>query len=105
MQHKTRKYTGHHIQNELLKILALGHLSDIASSITGSGYFTLECGEVTDTSNKKQVIVFLRWVDKFEAHKDFIGPKRMQYVKGSHKYYTYTTTMIFQCTIQDGHKQ
>ena len=36
--------------------------------------FTLESDEVTDSSNKEQVIVCLRWVDKkFEPFEDFIG--------------------------------
>ena len=52
MQRKKRKYTDHHIQNELLKMLALGHLRLTAANITKSGYFTLESDEVTDASNK-----------------------------------------------------
>ena len=48
MQRKTRKYTDHHIQNELLRILALSHLRKIASRVHESGYFSLEADEVTD---------------------------------------------------------
>ena len=74
MQRKTPKYTDHHIQNELLKVVALGHLRTIASEIRESGYFALESDEVTDSSNQEQIIVCLRWVDsKLEAHEDFIG--------------------------------
>ena len=74
MQRKTRKYTDHHIQNELLQILALGHLRKIAADINEAGYFTLESDQVTDSSNKEQVIVCLRWVDaQFEPHEEFIG--------------------------------
>jgi len=74
MQRRTHKYTDHHIQNELLQILALGHLRKIASSIRESGYFALEADEVIDVSNKEQLVVCLRWVDsKFEPHEDFIG--------------------------------
>lgn len=74
VQCRTHKYTDHHIQNELLQILALGHLCKIASSIRESGYFALEADEVTDVSNKEQLVVCLRWVDsKFEPHEDFIG--------------------------------
>ena len=74
MQRKTRKYTDHHIQNELLKVVALGHLRKIASEIRESGYFALESDEVTDSSNQEQIIVCLRWVDsRLEAHEDFIG--------------------------------
>lgn len=59
MQRKKQKYTDHHIQNEFLKILALGHMRSIAADINRSGFFTLEADEVTDTSNKEQVIVWL----------------------------------------------
>ena len=70
MQCKTRKYTDHHIQNELMQIMAVNHLRKIAAMITEAGYFSLEADEVTDSSNKEQVIVCLRWVDAyFEAHK------------------------------------
>ena len=74
MKRKTNKYTDHHIQNELLKILAHRHLRKIAMNINEAGYFALESDEVTDSSNKEQVIVCLRSVDsKFEPHEDFIG--------------------------------
>ena len=63
MQRKTRKYTDHHIQNELLQIMALSHLRKIAANINEASYFCLESDEVTDASNKEQVIVCLRWVD------------------------------------------
>ena len=74
MKRKTNKYTDHHIQNELLKILANRHLRRIAKDINEAGYFALESDEVTDSSNKEQVIVCFRWVDsKFVPHEDFIG--------------------------------
>ena len=74
LRQKTRKYTDHHIQNEILQIMALQHLRTIADEIRKSGYFVLESDEVTDASNKEQVIVGLRWVDScLEPHEDFIG--------------------------------
>ena len=74
MKQKTRKYTDHHIQNEILQIMAVNHLRTIADNIRNSGYFVLESDEVTDASNKEQVIVCLRWVDShLEPHEDFIG--------------------------------
>ena len=69
MKRKSRKYTDHHIQNELIQILALQHLRTIASDIHNSRFFALESDEVTDSSNKEQVIICLRWVDEhIEAH-------------------------------------
>ena len=63
-------------------MLALGHLRLIAANITKSGYFTLESDEVTDASNKEQVIVCLRWVDeKLVAHEDFVGLHHVDNIK------------------------
>ena len=52
---KTNKYTDHHIQDELIKLLAHSHLCRIAVDIKAAGYFALEADEVTDASNKEQV--------------------------------------------------
>ena len=69
MQQKKHKYTDHHIQNEFLKFVALDHLRKIASNIQQLGYYTLQADEVTDASNKEQVVTCLRWVDsQFEPH-------------------------------------
>jgi len=54
--------------------MALSHLCRIAADIKEARYFALEADEVTDSSNKEQLVVCLRWVDSgFEAHKDFVG--------------------------------
>ena len=74
MKRKTNKYTDHHIQDEVIKLLAHSHLRRIAADIKAAGYFAVEADEVTDSSNKEQVVVCIRWVnDKFEAHEDFVG--------------------------------
>ena len=74
MKRRTRKYTDHHIQNKLLHVLSLGHSCKIATNIRESGYFCLEAGEVTDSANKEQLVVCLRWVERqFEPHVEFIG--------------------------------
>ena len=74
MKRKTNKYTDHHIQDEVIKLLAHSHLRRITADIKAAGYFAVEADEVTDSSNKEQVVVCIRWVDdKFEAHEDFVG--------------------------------
>ena len=74
MRRKTNKYTDHHIQDALIKLLAHSHLRRIAADIKAAGYFALQADEVSDSSNKEQVAVCIRWVDdKFEAHEDFVG--------------------------------
>ena len=48
-------------------------MSKIGDSIRYAGYFTLEADEVTDSSNKEQLIICLRWVDNyFDPHEEFI---------------------------------
>ena len=74
MCQKTHRYTDHHIQDELLKLLAQNHLRQIASDINEAGYFALQADDLTNSSNQEQVVVCIRWVDaQFQAHEDFIG--------------------------------
>ena len=60
MKRKTNKYTDHIIQDELIKYMALSHLRRIAADIKEARYFALEADEVTDSSNKEQLVVCLR---------------------------------------------
>ena len=54
--------------------MAHSHLRRIAADIKAASYFAVEADEVTDSSNKEQVVVCIMWVDdKFEAHEDFVG--------------------------------
>ena len=48
-------------------------IRDLVSEIRG-GLFSIICDEYTDISNKEQLTIRIRWVDKeLEAHKDFLG--------------------------------
>ncbi len=61
-------------QNELLQLMSLAIQRDIMSNIHDSNYFTIMADECTDSANKEQVVICLRWVDhKLEVHEDFIG--------------------------------
>ena len=87
MQRKIRKYTFHHIQDELLKVVALEYMHRIVSETCESGYFAMESDELTGSSNQEQIIVCQRWVDsKLEAHEDF---------KGLHHVDDITTNTVF----------
>ena len=71
---KSDKYTSHHIQNEMLQVMALRILREICDSIRGAPFYSLMADEVTDSSNREQVVVCLRWVDQhFEPHEEFVG--------------------------------
>lgn len=49
-------------------------VKDIATSIKSAGFFAILSDECTDISNKEQLTVCLRWIDKaLEPHEDFVG--------------------------------
>ena len=54
---RTDKYTSPQIQNELIKIMAQHVFRDIAAFIHNAKFFSLMADEVTDASNKEQVVV------------------------------------------------
>ena len=48
-------------------------IRDLVSEIRG-GFFSIICDEYTDISNKEQLTICIRWVDKeLQAHEDFLG--------------------------------
>ena len=74
LEHKTDKYTSPQIQNEILTVLATNILRNITETIQKASYFSIMADEVTDSSNKEQVVICFRIVDEhFEAHEEFIG--------------------------------
>ena len=71
---KTDKYTSADIQNEMLKIMSLNVFRKIAANLQNGVWYTIMADEVTDTSNREQVTVCLRWIDEqFEAREEFVG--------------------------------
>ena len=66
---KTNKYTTRNAQNEILKVMGLYILRKISAELCESQFY-----ECTDTSNKEQLVICIRWVDSnLEAHEEFIG--------------------------------
>ena len=73
MKRKSNKYTSHDIQNEILQVMALKALRQIATIIQAT-HFTIMIDETTDTSTTEQVVVVFRWVDDaLQVHEDFVG--------------------------------
>ena len=73
LKKKGDKYTGHDMQNEILQIMALRILRELAANIQ-STKFTIMVDETTDVSTTEQVVIVLRWVDQnLEVHEDFFG--------------------------------
>ena len=74
LEKKKEKYTDHHIRSEILKIMALSILRDIAKNIESGVYYTIMADEKTDTANHQQFVLCLRWVDDdLNPHEEFIG--------------------------------
>ena len=73
LERKEDRYTSHDIQNEIISIMANHVIRDLVSEIRG-GFFSIICDEYTDISNKEQLTICIRWVDKeLQAHEDFLG--------------------------------
>ena len=61
------------MQNEILQIMALQILRELAASIQ-STEFTIMVDETTDVTITEQVVIVLCWVDQsLEVHEDFFG--------------------------------
>ena len=75
---KTDKYVHNTIQNEMMKIMALQVLREVAQNIQSADFYSLMGDEATDVSNVLQLVICLRWVDcDLVAHDEFIGLKDM----------------------------
>ena len=75
---KTDKYVHSTMQNDMMKVMALQVLRDIAGSLHDADFFSMMGDEATDTKNVIQLVVCLRWVDEnLDAHDEFIGLKKM----------------------------
>lgn len=71
---KTNNYVSPVIQNECLKIMYLQILRQISSCIQSNRFYSIMADECTDSSNKEQFTLCIRWVDKsLVDHEDFIG--------------------------------
>ena len=74
IERKACQYTSPENQNEIISIMALQVLREIASSIQNTRFLTLMADEMTDAANKEQVVICLRSVDdNFVCNEDFIG--------------------------------
>ena len=72
LERKEDKYTSHEIQNEIISIMANNVIRNLVPDIRG-GFFILIADEYTDTSNKEQLIICIRCIDKhLEVSEDFL---------------------------------
>ena len=74
LKRKENVYTSATIQNEIIKIMGIHVLHDIATCVKTSPFFAIMADETTDKANKEQVTLIVRWVaEDFEVHEEFLG--------------------------------
>ncbi|XP_068233467.1 zinc finger MYM-type protein 1-like [Palaemon carinicauda] len=70
---KSDTYTFPEIQNEILQIVSLSIVRDIAKNVK-ENWFSIMADECTGVDNKEQLVICIRWVDNdLEVHEDLIG--------------------------------
>ena len=84
IEKKQMKYTSHEIQNELLSIMSLQDIREIASQIQSAPYFTVMIDKATDLTNVEQVVLVIRSVnDNLTVTEDFIGLYKNESIESS----------------------
>ena len=75
---KANKYVHHEIQNEMMKVMALKILREIAYNVREADFYSIMRDGATGVANVSQLVVCLRWVDdELNAHDEFTGLKDM----------------------------
>ena len=74
LKRKANKYTSHQNPNDILRIMAVNVLREVAVCLQQSPFITLMMDETTGISNKEQSVIILRWVSEdFEVNEEFLG--------------------------------
>ena len=74
VKRKSSKFTSAEMQNEMLEVMALKVLRDIALCLQNATFFTIMVDETVDSSNREQAVLVFRWVDdSLEVYEEFIG--------------------------------
>lgn len=70
LKQKANKYASHQNQNDILKIMAMHILREVATCLQQSPFITLMTDETTDISNSEQSTIIFRWVSEdFEVNR------------------------------------
>ena len=84
------------MQNNMLQIMGLTILREIATCLQNSDFFSIMADETSDLSNHEQLVIFIRWVDdKLEARENFIGLQKLERADASS-----ITALIKDCLIR-----
>ena len=74
LKRKVNKYTSHEIQNDIIKVMAMHVLRNVATCLQQSPFLTLMMDEATDISNNEQTTIVIRCVSEdLEVHEEFLG--------------------------------
>ena len=74
LKRKANKYVSHQNQNDILKIMAMHVLREVASCLQQSPFITIMMDETTDVSNNEQSVIIFRWESEdFEVNEEFLG--------------------------------
>ena len=69
------------MQNEMMQVMALKILREIAENIRNSTFFSIMADETRDKSNPEQVVIVIRHVDeKLVTYEEFIGLSVVDYI-------------------------
>lgn len=72
MEHSNAKYTSHHIQNEILEVLAEMVRKDIVEEVKQSGVFSILADETKDLKKQEQMSLVLRYFYKGTVHESLM---------------------------------
>ena len=74
LQKKVSKYTSPDIQNDLIKLMAVHIMRNIAEKLQDSQFITIMVDETTDVTNQEQVTLVMRRIDEnFDVYEEFLG--------------------------------
>ena len=74
LKRKENVYTSPDIQNEIIKIMGIQVLREIAAELQRSPFVTVMADETTDASNREQVTLSIRQVtEDLQVHEEFLG--------------------------------
>ena len=74
LKRKENVYKSPTIQNEIIKLMGLSILRNIVADLQKAPFLAIMADETTDTSNREQVTLFLRWVtDTLDVNEEFLG--------------------------------
>ena len=74
LKRKDNVYISPDIQNEIIKVLGITILRNLATCLQKAPFLCIMIDETTDVSNREQATVVIRWVSEdFKVHEEFVG--------------------------------